>query len=130
MRPINPAPSNSKGMSKGMVAETGRLLFVSGQVPRTSDGELVGPGITEQATQVFENIRAVLEEAGASFDDVVKLTIFLCPFSQENRLAYREVRDRYINADCPPTSSMVGISALVEPEFLLEVEAIAELPAQ
>ena len=128
MRPINPPHAGPKGLSKGMITETGALLFISGQVPMTPDGQFAGPGMTEQTTQVFENIGAVLTEAGVSFADVVKLTIFLCPYTTDNLLAFREVRDRYVNTDCPPTSSLVGVSALVQPEFMIEVEAIAEMP--
>ncbi len=128
MQPINPSHVGRKGLSKGMIIETGKLLFISGQVPVTPTGELAGADITAQTTQVFENIRAVLDEAEVSFANVVKLTIFLCPYSTENLLAFREVRDRYVNTDCPPTSSLVGVSALVQPEFLIEVEAIAEIP--
>lgn len=128
MQPINPPNSNAKSLSKAMVVETGKLLILSGHVPMTPEGELVGPGIKEQTEQVFENIGAALSEAGVGFDDLVKITIFLCPLTPETLNGFRDVRDRYINLDCPPTSSLVGVSALVSPDFLVEIEAIAELP--
>lgn len=128
MQPINPPNSNAKSLSKAMVVETGRLLILSGHVPTNADGELVGAGISEQTEQVFENIGAALSEVGADFSDLVKITIFLCPLTPETLKGFREVRDRYINLDCPPTSSLVGVSALVNPDFLVEIEAIAELP--
>jgi 2-iminobutanoate/2-iminopropanoate deaminase len=128
MQPINPPPTSNKSMSKAMIVETGKMLILSGHVPMTSDGELVGMGIKEQTEQVFENIGAALIEAGASFKDLVKITIFLCPMTPETLNGFREVRDRYINLDCPPTSSLVGVSALVNPDFLVEIEAMAELP--
>jgi 2-iminobutanoate/2-iminopropanoate deaminase len=128
MQPINPPPTSNKSMSKAIIVETGKMLILSGHVPMTSDGELVGMGIKEQTEQVFENIGAALIEAGASFKDLVKITIFLCPMTPETLNGFREVRDRYINLDCPPTSSLVGVSALVNPDFLVEIEAMAELP--
>lgn len=128
MKPINPPHSGAKSLSKGMIVETGKLLILSGHVPMTSDGNLIGPGIREQTEQVFENIEAALDIAGAGFSDLVKITIFLCPMNEETLTGFREVRDRYINLDCPPTSSLVGVSALVNPDFLIEIEAIAELP--
>lgn len=128
MRPINPPHSSAKSLSKGMIVETGKLLILSGHVPMTPDGQLIGLGIKEQTKQVFENIGAALDEAGVSFTDLVKITIFLCPMNAETLDGFREVRDRYINLDCPPTSSLVGVSALVNPDFLVEIEAIAEIP--
>lgn len=129
MQPINPPKSHNKNLTKGMIVETGRLLILSGHVPMTPDGELVGMGIKEQTEQVFENIGAALKEVGVGFESLVKITIFLCPLNPEVLNGFREVRDRYINLDCPPTSSLVGVSALVNPDFLVEVEAIAELPS-
>lgn len=129
MQPINPPPASNKSMSKAMIVETGKLLILSGHVPMTPVGELVGPGIKEQTEQVFENIGAALKEAGLDFKDLVKITIFLCPMTPETLNGFREVRDRYINLDCPPTSSLVGVSALVNPDFLVEIEAIAEMPS-
>ena len=128
MQPINPPPASNKSMSKAMIVETGKLLILSGHVPLNPDGELAGAGIIEQTEQVFENIGAALDEAGVGFKDLVKITIFLCPLNPENLNGFRKVRDRYINLDCPPTSSLVGVSALVNPDFLVEIEAIAELP--
>lgn len=128
MQPINPPPTGNKSMSKAMIVETGKLLILSGHVPMTPEGELVGAEIKEQTEQVFENIGAALSEAGVGFDDLVKITIFLCPLTPETLNGFRDVRDRYINLNCPPTSSLVGVSALVSPDFLVEIEAIAELP--
>ena len=127
MQPINPPGSRNKALSKALIVETGRLLILSGHVPMTPDGELVGLGIKEQTEQVFENIGAALREAGCGFSDLVKITIFLCPMTTETLEGFREVRDRYINLDCPPTSSLVGVNALVNPDFLVEIEAIAEM---
>ena len=73
--------------------------------------------------QVFENLKARLEEAGASFKDVVKLNYYLTDASDLQAL--RETRNGYINTENPPASTLVVVKRLVREEYLLEVEAIA-----
>lgn len=102
------------------------LLFVSGQVAVDEHGEVVGAGdITAQATRVFENLKAVLASAGASLDDVLKLTTFLRDMG--HRAALGEVRKRYFTGDLP-ASTAVEVSRLARDEWLIEVEAIAAVP--
>lgn len=106
------------------VAFQGRLVAVSGQVPLDADGRLVGRGDPEaQARQVFTNLGAALAAAGATMDHVVKLTVFLTDMA--DLAAFRKVRDEFIRADTPPASSLVRVSGLVNPEFRIEVEALA-----
>ncbi|MCX4745459.1 RidA family protein [Kitasatospora sp. NBC_01287] len=103
---------------------TGRTIAVSGQISLDERGELVGPGDpAAQARQVFENIRRCLAEAGAGFDDVIKLTIFVTDVA--HLPAIREARDAVIDTTRPPASSAVAVAALFRPEFLLEIEALA-----
>jgi enamine deaminase RidA (YjgF/YER057c/UK114 family) len=105
----------------------GRPLYISGQVALDRDGALVGPGdLAAQAGQVFDNLRAALAAAGASFDHVVKLNFYLVDIAQ--LAVVREVRDRYVNRARPPASTAVEISGLAREEFLIEVEAVAVLP--
>ena len=104
----------------------GKLLFISGQVAYGPDGEIVGVGDPEaQAVQVMENVGASLRAAGASFADVTKVTVFLTDMA--HRAAVARVRERYF-ADAAPASTLVQVSALVHPDLLLEIEAIAILP--
>ena len=106
------------------VAFQGRLVAVSGQVPLDADGRLVGRGDPEaQARQVFANLEAALAAAGATMDHVVKLTVFLTDMA--DLAAFRKARDEFIRADTPPASSLVRVSGLVNPEFRIEVEALA-----
>lgn len=105
------------------------LIFVAGQVPVDSTGRLVGPGdFRAQARQVFENLRVALDAGGATFKDVVKVTLFLRDLDSLSVL--REVRDQYFNPAAPPASSLVEVQALLREEFLLEVEAIAVIPTR
>lgn len=112
------------------VATARPLIFVSGQVPIDAAGALVGEGdIEAQTAQVFENLRTVLAGVGAGFDDLVKLTTFVVGLDPGKLLAIRRVRDRYLGDGPRPASSLVGVTALFRPDVLVEIEAIAELPA-
>ncbi|MBK3639215.1 MULTISPECIES: RidA family protein [Streptomyces] len=109
-----------------VVMGTGRLVAVAGQVAVDEDGKPVGEGDPEaQARQVFENLRRCLAAAGASFDDVVKLTYFVTDMA--HMPAIRAARAEHIPDDRLPAASAVQVAALVRPEFLLEVEALAVL---
>ncbi|HEX7423035.1 MAG TPA: RidA family protein, partial [Terriglobales bacterium] len=77
---------------------------------------------------VFENLKTALTAAGASFDDVVKINYYVRNYTPELRPALREVRDSYVNKDHPPASTLVGVVALANDDYLLEVEAVAVIP--
>ena len=79
-----------------------------------------------QARQVFENLRRCLAAAGATFDDVVKLTFYVTDTAFLP--AVREARDAYVDVERPPASTAVQVAALFRPKLLLEVEAFAVLP--
>ncbi|MEV8592915.1 RidA family protein [Streptomyces sp. NPDC052012] len=107
-----------------VVSATGRLVAVSGQLPLGEDGKVVGAGDpAAQARQVFENLRRCLSAAGAAFEDVVKLTYFVTDMA--HMPAIREARAAYIPDDRLPAASAVQVAALVRPEFLMEIEALA-----
>ncbi|KAF5993557.1 RidA family protein [Streptomyces sp. WAC00263] len=107
-----------------VVLGTGRFVAVSGQLALDEDGKLVGAGdAAAQARQVFENLRRCLAAAGATFDDVVKLTFFVTDMA--HMPAVRAARDAHIPADRLPAASAVQVAALVHPEFLMEIEAYA-----
>jgi reactive intermediate/imine deaminase len=104
----------------------GALLFVAGQVAFDRDGHLVGEGdMARQTDQVFENLRAILEANGGSFENVVKISTFMTDIGRLAEMA--EVRRRYL-ADPPPASTTVEVAALFRPEALIEVEVVAALP--
>ncbi|WP_398980653.1 RidA family protein [Streptomyces sp. I05A-00742] len=107
-----------------VVTGTGRLVAISGQVALDADGQVVGAGdIGAQTRQVFENLRRCLVAAGATFDDVVKLTYFLTDVA--HLPVIRGVRDEFVDAGRLPASSAVQVVALFRPELLIEVEAFA-----
>ena len=101
----------------------GDTVYTSGQVAFDPDGNVVGAGDAgAQTRQVFENIRAVLAEAGATLDDVVKITAFLTDMN--NYAAFSAARAEAFPNNIP-ASTAVSTPSLVMPEFLVEVEAIA-----
>ncbi len=123
VRPAGMPPAN--GYSHA-VAFGGPTLVISGQVPLDEEGRLVGRGDARaQLRQVFRNLAAALAAAGATMDQVVKLTVFLTDMADLQ--AFREVRDEFVALDRPPASSLVQVSRLVSPEFRVEIEAIAAL---
>jgi reactive intermediate/imine deaminase len=105
------------------VAFSGRMVAVSGQVPANRDGGLGDPAA--QVRQVFDNLTAALAAAGATMDQVVKLTVYLTDLADLD--VFRQVRDEYISADRPPASSLVQVSRLVHPDWRVEIEALAAL---
>ncbi len=91
-----------------------------------NDGNVVGPGDCEaQARQVMSRMRTIVEGAGASMQDVVKITTFLTDVA--NYPAFNKVRSETFPSS-PPASSTVIVAGLVRPEFLVEVEAVVLVP--
>ncbi len=117
------------GYTHVVVTGPGKLVFIAGQVARDKQGNLVGKGdLKAQTVQVFENLKAALASAGASFNDVVKINWYIKDFKQENLGALRDVRGMYVNKDNPPASTLIGVVALAQDDYLIEVEAVASLP--
>jgi enamine deaminase RidA (YjgF/YER057c/UK114 family) len=109
--------------SNAVRATAGDLLFVSGQVAWDEDGRVVCPGDGPgQARRVFDNLTAVLAAHGATLDDLVKITVFVTDLSWFAELS--GLRETLFPAD-GPASTIVQVSALVQPELLIEVEAVA-----
>ncbi|MFD7241774.1 RidA family protein [Streptomyces massasporeus] len=107
-----------------IVLGTGRFVAVAGQLALDERGRPVGEGDPAvQARQVFENLRRCLAAAGATFDDVVKLTYFVTDVA--HMPAVRAARAEHIPDDRLPAASAVQVAALVRPECLIEVEAFA-----
>ena len=112
-----------------VVTSPGKLVFISGQVARDKQGNLVGKGdLRAQTVQVFENLKAALAAAGATFNDVMKINWYVKDYKQENLGILREVRTMYVNKDNPPASTLSGVVALAQDDYLIEVEAVAAIP--
>lgn len=102
----------------------GGTVYVAGQVATDADGNLVGEGdFTAQARQVYRNLDAVLRAAGTALDRVLKLTVFLTDI--ENVAVAARVRAEFMSAHAYPASTVVQVTCLPDPRWLIEVEAIA-----
>ena len=123
-RVLKPATVQAKGSySPGWEVSGGRAVFVAGQIPWDEDGNTVCKGdVAGQTRQVFANIGAVLAEAGGSLDDVVKITVFAADIryrDEINRVRTETFSEPY------PASTQVAVASLVDPEWLVEIEAVA-----
>ena len=106
--------------------QVGNLLFVSGQVAQDNDGNTVGIGDCEAQTRhIMARIRTIVEAAGATMQDVVKITTFLTNINYYPD--FSKVRAETFPSS-PPASSTVIVAGLVRPEFLVEVEAVVHIP--
>jgi 2-iminobutanoate/2-iminopropanoate deaminase len=111
--------------SQAVKAEGNRLLFISGMTARDKEGNIVGKGdIKAQTRQVLENIKGALEKAGATFDQIVKVTVYVTNMSHFSEI--HEIRAQYFEKDYP-ASTMVQVSGLVSKDLLIEIDAIAFL---
>lgn len=127
-RVLQPATVKAKGSySPGWEVSNGRLIHVSGQIPWDADGQTVCKGdVAGQTRQVFANIATVLAEAGATLDDVIKITVFAADIRYRNEI--NQVRTETFKEPYP-ASTQVAVAALVDPEWLVEIEAVAFVAA-
>jgi enamine deaminase RidA (YjgF/YER057c/UK114 family) len=130
IRRLNPPELGSPpGYSQIVEVQSGRLIFVAGQTALDRDGTLIGKNdFAAQAEQVFRNLGAALGAVGATASNLVKLTVFLR--NMDDIPAYREARNRFfatVNPTAAPAITMVEVSKLYGPDFLIELEAIAAI---
>src|SRR5258708_2878767 len=118
-----PKLPNPTGYTHAVKTGPGRTIYVSGQIAFDKDGKVVGAGdFRAQTIRVFENLKAALAAAGATFDNVVKVTTFVTDMKYAPIL--REVRANYFGKNAP-AGTLVQVAGLVIPELMIEVEAIA-----
>jgi reactive intermediate/imine deaminase len=103
----------------------GDLLFISGVPPTDAKGKLVGgEDVAEQTRQVFRNMKLVLDAAGASFADILKVTVYLLDVNDRTKI--NPVRKEYFGA-ARPASTLIGVSELAIPGMKVEIEAVVGL---
>ena len=102
----------------------GDLLFVSGVAPVDAKGKVVSDDPAAQTRQIFLNMKAVLDAAGASFADVLKVTVYLTDV--EDRKKINPVRQEFFGA-ARPASTLIGVQALAIPGMKVEIEAVVGL---
>lgn len=105
----------------------GRILFISGMLGSGPDGKVVGRGdITAQTRQVCENLKAAVEAAGGTLDDVCRVDVYIR--NMEHFAEIHAVRRQFFTGT-PPASTMVEVTKFTSPDALIEINAIAVLPA-
>ena len=119
---INPAYSHVA------VASGSRTIYIAGQVSIDEKGAVVGAGdLGAQTEQVMRNIGSCLSAAGAGYEHIVKITTYVVNYTPENRAVIGKARTPFFADRPPPASTLVGVSALAAPEWLIEIEGIAVL---
>jgi len=118
--------------SHGMVAPGGELVVVAGQVGVGQGGEVAAGDVVAQTKQALDNVRAVVEAAGCSMRDIVRLQTFLTHAEDIDGFmkARAEVFPGYFPDGVYPPNTLLIISLLVKPELLVEIEAMAVRPAK
>jgi enamine deaminase RidA (YjgF/YER057c/UK114 family) len=121
-----PGLSTPRGYSHAVSVTGGRTVYIAGQVAYNAQGEVVGKGdLRAQARQAFENLRIALTAAGGSVKDLVKINTYVVGYKPDQLPILREVRAEMLKDLTPPASTLVGVQALVNPDLLIEIEAIA-----
>jgi enamine deaminase RidA (YjgF/YER057c/UK114 family) len=114
------------GWTHVAISSGGRTIHISGQAGIDERGQLVSKGdLKRQTEQTFENLKIALAAAGATFRDVVNSRIYVVGMTPDCLPIIREVRSRYFAADQPPASTLVGVTALAGPDWLIEIEVTA-----
>lgn len=116
---------NVPSFSQVTTASGGKLVFVSGQVAWDKTGKPVPGDLEAQTRLTYENLKTALAAAGAAFDDVVKMTVFVKNLDTAKWKAISKVRSEYLSKERPPASTMIGVQGFVYEELLIEIEAIA-----
>jgi len=108
------------------VAASGKMVFISGMTSRRADGSVAGVGdIEAQTRQVCENLKAAVEEAGGTLDDICRVDVYVR--NMEHFDVIHKVRREYFNPPAP-ASTMVEVTKMTSPDYLIEINAIAVLP--
>lgn len=106
-----------------------RMIYLSGQAPADAHYKVTSSDFRAQAGAVYDNIETALKSVGAGLQNIVKTTTYMTDAANLNAL--REVRiERYKHLKAPPANTLLIISRLAEPEFLVEIDVVAAIPAK
>ena len=120
---LQPEGMSPNGGRYTHVVKVGPWVFIAGQTASDENGDVVGIGDpTAQVGQVMKNLRLAVESVGGKFEDIVKTTVYVV--GEENVEEVRAARAQY-RPEKPPTSTLLIISGLARPEFIIEIEAVA-----
>jgi len=116
--------SHPRGYSQ--VVKVGNTVYIAGQVSVGRDGSVVGKGDPEaQVRQIWRNLEAAVTAVGGTLQNIVKTTTYVTNLNYA--AAVRKVRDETFQSSSPPTSTLVVVAGLANPDYMVEIEAIAAL---
>lgn len=121
-------PDIEKGIYYAQACKAGNMLFISGCVSWDAEGNIIGAGdMKAQVTQVYTDLKETLEANGASFQNVIKETVFTT--DMDALVANNDIRTRFYTdaGSAPPAATWIGCARLVAPEMMLEIECVALL---
>lgn len=130
MRHSNPAGLwTSPRLTQMVEVQGARIIYLSGQTAADAHYKVRSSDFREQAHAIYDNIVLALRSAGATLNNIVKTTTYLT--NADHIPALREVRlERYKGLQAPPANTLLVVSRLAEPEFLIEIDVVAALPAR
>jgi 2-iminobutanoate/2-iminopropanoate deaminase len=124
---------NPPGLSKPApgtythIVRVGKTLYIAGQTGVNAEGKIAGPGMKEQLEQVFANLTTALKSQGADFSHITKTTTYVTSIAEFRAPEIAAVRAKYVGSN-PPANTLVQIQQLAQPDYKVEIEAIAVLP--
>lgn len=124
----NPPGAAWPGLSQAVGIRGGGLLVTSGITATDAEGNVLGGDFESQVEAVYANIGRVLGAAGVGFDAIARIVTYVVDYEPGMIPIVRKVRSRFLSAQCPPASVLIGIAALYDPRLLIEVEVTANLP--
>ena len=128
INPNNLFPSLPYGFSQIVTATGRKMVFISGQTAWDERKDIVGEdSVLEQARQAFRNLEKAMEAVGGTLKDIVALRIYIVDYQAECGTAVGTVLREVFSSEKRPASTWIGVSALADPEFLIEIEATAVL---
>jgi enamine deaminase RidA (YjgF/YER057c/UK114 family) len=128
INPNNLFPSLPYGFSQIVTATGRKMVFISGQTAWDERKDIVGgDSVLEQARQAFRNLEKAMEAVGGTLKDIVALRIYIVDYQAECGTAVGTVLREVFSSEKRPASTWIGVSALADPEFLIEIEATAVL---
>jgi len=126
LNPPSLFPSQQYGFSQIVVSRGGATVYISGQVAWDADQQIAGPGdLGVQARRALANLDTAVREAGGSREDIVALRIYIVGNSIRNSRPIRDALLAFFQPDRLPVSTWIGVPALANPDFLIEIEATA-----
>ena len=129
MEHVNPSTLASTleyGYSQAVTSRGGKIVHVAGQVAWDHDHNLVGKGdLAAQLKQAMENVGRALEAAGATFDDVVRVRLYVVDYKPSDIGAIADATTAVFSAETPPASLLIGVQSLYAEDYLVEIEVTA-----